>query len=173
MTLPYPRRAITVLSSVALLRADQGPAIPHYAFLLDLGAVFRFSPGSALEDDGFTVIVPLGGGEAGAWLRVREPDQGDDLTGSGTVTVGGGRWRRVPEASLAADASLLLSTVNAEKGDWIDFTREDVGAYTVALVNGGPAAGTLVTLPVSARSWARVYFNGVNWLHRSSGLSLT
>ncbi len=173
MTLAYPRRAVTVMSSAAAMRADRGPGIPHYAFPLDLGAVFRFSPGSTLADDGFTVIVPLGGGEAGAWLRVREPDQGDDITGSDTVTVGGRRWRRIPVASLAADASLLLSTVNAEAGDWIEFTREDVGAYTVALVNGGPAAGTLVTLPVSVRSWARVYFNGVNWLHRCSGLSLT
>lgn len=161
-------------ASIAAMRADRAVPTERYAIPLDLPALFRWAVGSVLADDGFTVIVPTGGSSyLGAWLRVREDDKGANLTSStATLTVGGKRWRRIPTGTLTGNLSIALSTTNAAAGDWILITREDVGAFTVALTNSGPAAGTVVTLPVSARSKALVYFDGTNWLLRDSGLLL-
>lgn len=169
-----PRLAAIVRSSIAAMRADVAVPTERYAIPLDLPAMFRWAVGSTLLDDGFTVLVPTGSSNyQGAWLRVREDNKGADLTAStATLTVGGKRWRRIPAATLTGNQTIALSTTNAAAGDWIQVTRADVGAYTVALTNSGPAAGTVVTLPVSAKSWALVYFDGTNWLHRASGLSL-
>ena len=169
-----PRLAAIVRASVAAIRADLAVPTERYAIPLDLPALFRWAIGSTLADDGFTVIVPTGSSNyQGAWLRVREADKGADLTAATTsLTVGGKRWRRIPVATLTANQSIALSTTNAASGDWLHVSREDVGAYTVTLTNSGPAAGTVATLPVSARSWALFYFDGTNWLHRASGLSL-
>lgn len=162
-------QAIRVWPSSATARSDQGPPVAHYALFLDLpGAPYRWAVGSDAAEDEYTAIVPTGGGSLGAWLRTREDDQGETITGTDTITVGGKRWRRIAVGALSANATLTLSTTNAVAGDWIEFTRLDVGAYTVAFVNGGPAAGTLVTLPVSARAYCKVYFDGTNWLLRDS-----
>lgn len=173
--MPERRLAPTIYSTAAYLGTQFGPLIPHYAVPLDLGELFRWVPDSALVPDDVAVIG-YQGGSAGAWQRVRRPDQGADLTGLATgnmtLTVGGRGWRVIPTGTLAANRAITLATTNAEAGDTIEITRLDVGAFTVALVNGGPAAGTLCTLPVSARSWARLYFNGDNWLHRASALML-
>ncbi len=166
------RRAATIFDSVAVLRSLPGPPIPMYAVTLDSGALFRWSIGSVLVDDGVTVIG-ASGGTGGAWLRVREDDLGADITPlTTTLTVGGKRCRRIPMGTLVADLSLTLSMVNAVAGDEIEIPRFDVSAYTVPLVNGGPAAGTLTTLPAFVSSIARVYCNGTNWVLRSSGLML-
>ena len=169
-----PRLAAIVRASVAAMQADLATPTERYAIPLDVPALFRWAVGSILADDGWTVIVPTASSNySGAWLRIREADKGADLTAAtATLTVGGKRWRRIPAATLTANQSIALSTTNAAAGDWIHVSREDVGAYTVALTNGGPAAGTVVTLPISAKAWALVYFDGTNWLHRASGLSL-
>ena len=169
-----PRLFAIIRNSIAHLRADTAREPEGYVIPVDVPALFRWVLGSTLADDGFTVIVPTGTSSyLGAWIRVREDDKGTDLTSATTsLTVGGKRWRRIPTGTLSANQTIALSTTTAAAGDWILITREDVGAYTVALTNSGPAAGTAVTLPVSARSWALVYFDGINWLHRASGLSL-
>ena len=103
---------------------------------------------------------------------MREDSLGAPITGTATLTVGGRQRRRIAAAALSASATLTLSTLGAVAGDTIAVTRLDVGAYTVALVNGGPAAGTLATMPVSARAYARAYFDGVDWLLDDSHLML-
>lgn len=166
-------QAIRVRPSAASVRSDQGPPVAHYALILDLpGAPFRFAAGSSAAEDGWTAIVPTGGGTAGAWLRCREADKGANITGTAAITVGGKRWRRIAVGALSANATLTLSTTNAVEGDIIEFTRLDVGAYTVAFVNGGAGAGTLATMPVSARAFVSVYFDGTDWLLRDSHLML-
>ena len=166
-------QAVRAWPSLASMRSDPGPAVAHYALPLDAaGAPYRWAPSSAAVEDAWTVIVPTGGGLPGAWIRVREDDLGADVTGTATLTVGGKRWRRIEVGGLSANATLTLSVTGAVAGDWIEITRLDVGAYTVALVNAGPAAGTLVTLPVSARAYCKVYFDGTNWLLRDSHLML-
>ena len=75
-------QSITVVDSVALMRADRGPqAMPHYRMPLDrAGAVYSWVIGSTAVDDGYAVIVPLGGGLGGAWVRQVEDDRGANLT---------------------------------------------------------------------------------------------
>lgn len=164
-----PPQALRVTLSAAVLRSEPGPPVPHYRLVLDRSAdPWRFAPGSTSTEDSFTTIVPTGGGYAGAWLRCREDDQGEDITATDTLVVGGGRWRRIAVGALSANATLTLSVTNAVAGDWIEVTRLDVGAYTVAFINAGPAAGTLTTMPVSARARVVVYFDGTDWLLRDA-----
>ncbi len=171
-----PRQAAVVHTTVAHLRQELGQVVEHYAVVLELGgALFKSSTDGddvALTDDGVTVIQASGGTQC-AWIRCRENEQGDNLAaGSQTITVADGRWRVLPVSTLAGDVTWTLSVSGAVAGDWIEFTRLDVTGYTVAIVNGGVAAGTLMTLPTGQRSHARLAFNGVNWIHRDSGLLL-
>lgn len=170
--MPEDRRAVFARSTVGVVESEFGPDLPHYVLPLDLGEIFRWVPGSELVPDGVAVLG-YQGGSPGAWVRVRRPDQGDDLTDADvTITIGQGGWRRLPAATLSANRTATLAITNAAAGDILDLTRLDVGAFTFALVNGGPGAGTLCTFPVSARAWARLYFDGDNWLHRASALML-
>jgi hypothetical protein len=171
-----PRRAITVVEGVEQLRTGQGPALVEYVHLIDLGEVFRWSPGADLTDDGKNAIN-ASGGFPGAYVRVRRAvagSQGANLTASvaQTLLTSEGELRLIPAATLSANIVLTMDPENAEAPDLIEISRFDVGAFTVAIVNGGPAAGTLVTLPVSVRANAVVQFNGTNFILRRSGLML-
>jgi len=136
-----PPQAVRVWPSLASMRTDPGPALAHYALPLDAaGAPYRFAPSSVAVEDAWTVIVPTGGGFPGAWIRVREDSLGAPITGTATLTVGGRQRRRIAAAALSASATLTLSTLGAVAGDTIAVTRLDVGAYTVALVNGACSA---------------------------------
>lgn len=168
-------QAAMIRETVALVRSDAGPPVPtRYRAIVELGgALFRYVVGSVLGDDGRTVIVPTGGGTGGAWVRMREDDRGADLLDAdATILIGGGAWRVIPAGRLTASRTLSLSTENAQPGDRITFTRLDTGAFTVTLVNGGPGAGTLATLPVSAKSFATVQLSGADWAPRKSALLL-
>lgn len=157
------------MASVAAIDADPGPPIEHYALPLDLGALFRFVPGSSLTADNITVIDQTGG-IPGRWLRVRRPDKGDDLGDADvTITVSGNFWRRIPTATLTTKRTITLGTTNAAAGDKVTITRLDTTANEVDIVNGGPAAGTLATLPVSEAWWITNEFDGTNWLLHSAG----
>lgn len=171
---PLGRPVATVMGTAALVRSDRGPQTRRYRSIAEFGgALFRFIVGSSLADDGRTVIVPTGGGTGGAWVREREDDRGSDLSDSdGGLTVGDGGWRVMPAATLTSNRTLTLSTTNAAAGDRILVTRLDVTVNTVAIVNGGPGAGTLATLPASLRSMAEAQFDGTNWVLRQSGLLL-
>jgi hypothetical protein len=170
--IPTPQ-AVRIYPSLDAMRSAPGPAVPHYALPLDAaGAVYRWASSSSAAEDSWTVIVPTGGGFSGAWIRMREDSLGEPITGTATLTVGGRQRRRIAAAALSASATLTLSTVGAVAGDTIAVTRLDVGAYTVAFVNGGPAAGTLATMPISARAFVRVYFDGTDWVLDDSHLML-
>lgn len=172
----FPRRAITVVQGVDQLRTGRGPALIEYVELLDLGEVFRWSPEANLTDDGKNVIT-ASGGFPGAYVRVRRAvagSQGADLTASAaqTLLTSQGELRRIPAATLTENIVLTLDPTNAAAPDLIEVSRFDVSAFTVAIVNGGPAAGTLVTLPVSVRANAVAQFNGTDFVLRRSGLML-
>lgn len=158
-----PRRAITVVQSIDNIRALAGPFLEQYLLPLDQPGIYRWSLESALQDDDWAVLE-ASGGMPGAWLRVAEDIKGDDITGSATITVGGKPYRRI--TALAANTTLTLSTTNATAGYKILFVRSDTSAYTVDI-------GGIVTMPVSVRSWAMVYFNAAGvWESGPSGLSL-
>ncbi|MFQ5425417.1 MAG: hypothetical protein ACE5F9_15740 [Phycisphaerae bacterium] len=149
---------------MAAIQADVGPMVEHYNVPLDMPALYRFAVGDTSTADGVAVLSH-NGGTAGRWLRVRLPIKGSDLTDAdATIQVGGNYWRVLPAATLSANRQLTLGTTNAAAGDIVTVTRLDMTANTYAIVNGGPAAGTLVTLAVSVKAFADLYFDGTDWL---------
>lgn len=106
----------------------------------------------------------------GIYDAVFAAPKGADLTDAAvTITIAQGRWRVLPAAILSANRIITLGTTGAAAGDRIEITRLDAGAFTLAFVNGGAGAGTLVTLPVSKVNFARFYFDGTNWLLMAVG----
>lgn len=165
----YPRLAATIRDTIAAIAADFGPPIARYAIPLDFARLFRFVPGSTATADSRTVIGATGG-TAGRWLLVRVNDRGADLTdANATIGVGGNFWRVLPAATLTDDRTITLATTNAAAGDVLEITRLDDTANSLAIVNGGVGAGTLVTL--TAAGSARFAFDGTNWLLRSASLT--
>jgi hypothetical protein len=167
-----PRRAITVVPTIAVIQSGQGPTEAHYYMPLDRPVPYRFALGNTTDDDDWTCLEPSLG-TAGRFLDMPEPQQGDDLgDGNATIQVGGKQWRVLPAGTLTGNSILTLGTTGAREGHWIEVTRLDVGAYTYAIANGGAGAGTLCTMPVSQRARFVGYFDGTNWLHRCSHLML-
>lgn len=156
-------RSIEVRASAAALVASAGPALARYAMLLDIGRLYRWIVGSTATADDFAILSHTGG-LGGRWQLVRQPVKGTNLTdASATIYIGGKPLRVLPTATLSANRVLTLGTTNTADGDVIRVVRLDVGAWTYALVNGGAGAGTLLTMPVSKRYWADMYFDGTNW----------
>lgn len=143
-----------------------------------------------LEDTG-RLIPPFAfgrslnfGGQTQGWLpyarayfeavdqidRNENGDFGDALTDAdATIAIGDGRWRALPAATLSTGRTITLGTTDAVKGDTITIVRHDTTANTLAVVNGGPGAGTLHTMAVSAKAVARFRFDGTDWQLRSFG----
>ncbi len=158
-----PRRAATIRLGSTYMASDRGPQVPHYNMPLNMPALYKWVPGSTATVDG-VMVLGHSGGTSGRWIRARMQLQGDDLgDGNATIQVGGNLWRVLPAGTLSTNSQLTLGTTNAAEGDIITITRLDIGAYTYAVVNGGPAAGTLTTFPVSTKAFGDFYFNGTNW----------
>ncbi len=94
--------------------------------------------------------------------------KGANITATATAQWSDG-LRRVIPPTLGANITITLGVAAGADGRlpvagkrW-QFTRTDVAAFTVAFVNGGPGAGTLKTLPVSAIGFAEFEFDGTNW----------
>ncbi len=177
-----PRRSPTIVPSVAIGQSSLGPvqgsqdAAPVWHFWGTPG-LFRWALGSGITDDDGATCVETSGGQQGRFLRERCPDRGDDLTdAAATIRPSGKRWRVLPAATLTANRILTLgvatATESVEEGDWILVTRQDVGAFTYTILNGGTGAGNVAVMPVSQRAWCLAHFDGTNWIHRSSSLGL-
>ena len=168
--------AAGIYPSLAALRAATPPLVQRFARVLGLPALYRFLPLDTSADDSVTALVPALGG--GAWLDVPDDDRGTDLTtatGAATIGIYGGRWRVIPAATLAGNVTLTLDPKTVDglatirRGESLCVTRLDAGAFTMAWVNGGPAAGTLSTFPTSSQAWAWFWFDGANWVKRAAG----
>jgi hypothetical protein len=174
------QRAITVVASPSVLRSIPGPSsqLPRYVFVLSLGRVFQWTAGSSLQDDGLTVVVPNTGGFQGAWIYQRSLPTATGLpvalTGAANVhlTVGGGAYYELPTATLTANTDVYLDVTNAAAGDELEFMRFDVTAYTYTVHNNGGTPGVLWVMPASSRSFGVAYFDGSNWRHKRSSLTL-
>lgn len=169
-----PRRSPTIFASRAVMASTPGPFDNRYAIPLDYPGLYRWALGNADTADGESTIT-YSGGAAGNWLLVhhlgRELPAGDDLTdGNQTIHVSGGFHRILPAATLTGNITITLGTTNAREGYPIEILRRDVGAYTVAIVNGGTGGGTLTTLPVSARSLFRGVYQSGAWVMRDAHL---
>ena len=165
-----PRRASTIRVSKAKMEADLGPMVTHYNTPLDTPQLYEWLVGDTSTVDNLTVLGHQGG-TAGRWKLVRTPVLGADLTDADeSLTVGGNFFRVLPAATpLTASRAKTLSTTNAASGDMIHILRLGLGAFTMTVVNGGPAAGTLFTLPSGQSWWAKAYFNGTDWVVHSAG----
>jgi hypothetical protein len=113
-----------------------------------------------------TATVAAGAGLALAGATVSSKTAtpaGTDLTDTATQTIqiSGGSWRKLP--LLGQGGALTLSAVGAAAGDQITITRSDTHAFTYDIINGGPGAGTLFTMPVSKAAFVDVQFDGTNW----------
>lgn len=163
-------RAFATAGALAGVRAPL--TAERFAYVQALGAMFAWSSASTATSDSTNVIAPSDG-SVGRWLRVVIDDAGANLTDAdASLTIVGGRKRLLPAATLSGNRTLTLATTNAQAGDEIEITRLDVGAFTVAIVNGGAGGGTLATLPISARSYIACRFDGSNWRQVRSGLAL-
>lgn len=165
-----PRRAATIRTSIAAMQADFGPKITHYNSPLDKPRLYRWSVGATDTIDNVTVLGH-NGGTPGRWFLVRDDTKGADLTDNDeTIAVGDNFFRVLPAATpLTAQRVKTLSPTNAAAGDIVHILRQGLGAFDMLIDNGGPAAGTIFTLPASQSWWARVYFDGANWIAHSAG----
>jgi hypothetical protein len=98
-------------------------------------------------------IWPLLTGAMGASLT--DADQ--------TLVIGDGGRRVLPDSTLTDNRTKTLGTSGAVAGDVIEIARLDTEAFTMAIVNGGPGAGTLLTFPVSTMLYGCFKFDGTNW----------
>lgn len=161
-----PRRALTIVPSIAVLQSGVGPYVANYVMPLDRPVPYRFAIGDTTTDDDWTALEPAQG-TAGRYLDMPEADKGDDLAdGNATIYVGGKRWRVLPAATLTGNSTLTLGTTGARRGHVIEITRLDSEAYTYAIVNGGTGAGTLCTFPSGSTAYGKFYFDGTDWIKR-------
>jgi hypothetical protein len=173
ITLPA-RQSALIFTTAQQLRQEPGPSTAErYAFVIELGCLFAWTLYSGLTDDGIDVVAPSGGPGSGRWIRTRSDDIGDDLTdANATILVSGNRTRVLPAATLTANRTLTLSTTGAVEGDELFIVRNDATAYTYTLANSGVGAGNVAIMPISNRAWCRARFDGTNWIHLASGISL-
>lgn len=172
---PSKRQSALVFTTVQQLRQEPAPlSSERYAIVLELGRVFAWNLYGTDAHNGITVIAPQSGGAGtGTWEVARSDDRGSDLTdASATITVAQGRTRVLLASTLTANRSLTLSTTGAEDGDEIYVVRNDATAFTLTLINGGAGAGNVAVMPVSSRAWCLARFDGTNWIHLGSGISL-
>lgn len=93
--------------------------------------------------------------------------RGADIAATATVQWSDGLRRVI--AGLGANATITLGVAAGadgrlpSKGDRWFFTRTDIGAFTVAFVNGGGGGGTLATLVASKVGFLEAEFDGVDW----------
>jgi hypothetical protein len=163
-------RAPTIMQSASQIASLVGAQTERYSIPLDIPALYKWVIGDVSTADGITVLTHQGG-IVGRWKRVRLNVKGADLTDANeSIGVGGNFLRFLPAATpLTVNRTKTLVTTNAEAGDEINVTRLGLGNFTMAIVNGGPAAGTLFTLPANEAWWCKAYFDGTNWLAHSAG----
>jgi hypothetical protein len=169
-----PHQAAVVFATVAALAQERGPHTDRrFAVVLELGPqVFSWALYDTTTADDVNVIAPSGGA-TGRWKRARYDERGADLTDADqTLTVAGRRLRVLPPATLTTNRTLTLDDAGAGAGDQILITRNDATANTLTIVNGGAGGGNVAVMPVSVRSWCLAVFDGTNWIHAASGLSL-
>lgn len=157
-------RCLTIKTSAANMAAQRGNPTARYNLPLDIPVVFKWVPGAVDTVDSVTVFG-YSGGTAGVWRRLRMPILGANLTDADvTIDPQGNYARQLVAGTLTVNRVATMGLTNAVEGDIITVTRLDVEAFTYTINNGGPAAGTLVVLPVSEKSFADLYFNGTNWI---------
>lgn len=118
-----------------------------------LGVFVSEATGGLVQKDEDERVIPLKPGTVGN--AIADADA--------TIQVGDGVHRVVKENTLTDNRAITLGTTSATTGHIIEIHRLDANAYTLAVINGGVGAGTLVTLPVSECHSCEFRFDGTNW----------
>lgn len=170
--MPDPIYAPTVYTSAATLASRPAPLTStRYAYVASLDRTFQWSSASAAVADNIKVITTTSG--TGRWLAIGSIHRGADLTNADvTIQVSGDECRVLPAATLTASHSCTLGVTQAVAGYVVTITRLGTTANVYTILNGGPAAGTLATFPISQRAFLDAYFDGTNWIARRSALML-
>lgn len=100
-------------------------------------------------------------GTTPTWLGVVSAALGDS---SPTIVVGTANQFILPVNTLSQNRTVTLGTAGAVVNESITIVRLDATAFTYAVVNGGAAAGTLYTFPISVTRQATFVFDGTNWV---------
>lgn len=162
----------------AVTAAAQG----RVAYMNDDNVVSLTDGGGTRSPAGLVIRVD----SAGVWILLgyafmsigdkRAIDQIAQVFGTGltdaatqTMLVSAGYKRALPV--LSQNGALTISPTGAILGDIVTITRTSVSAFTYAIVNGGPGAGTLFTMVASKANFARVQFDGTNWALLECGMS--
>lgn len=171
-----PRQKATIYLTAADLANDAGPRDSvRYAHVLVLGPeLWRWVYGDVSTADGINIIEPASGGGLGRWIRTRPTLQGADLVdGNQTITVAGNRWRVLPAATVTAPMTITIDDAGAVDGDEILLSRNGTEAFAVTVANGGTGGGNVAICPAGSRAWVWAAFDGTDWIHKASGLSLS
>lgn len=171
----HPRQKATVYLTAEDLANDPGPQTTvRYAVVLELGPEpFRWVYDDVTDADNINVIETNGTGGPGRWHRTRAVARGDDLVdGNQTIDVSGNRWRVIPAATITGNSTVTIDDAGAVEGDEIFITRNGTEAFTVTIANGGAGGGNIAVCPAGSRAWVIAAFDGTNFVHKASGLSL-
>jgi len=160
MTTP---RAAAIFSTVGTLAAAPGQRTATYAVCLDDALLRKWVPGDTTTADGYAIISATGG-YTGRWFQVPGDNLGADLTDAAEDIAATGKLVRILAAgTLTSNRVKTLTTTGAVAGHVLTVVCRDVEAFTCAFVNGGPAAGTLVTKS-AAEAWTFDFrFDGDDW----------
>lgn len=82
-----------------------------------------------------------------------------------------GRTTRYLFATMSQNSTVTLTTTGAVAGNTVRIVRTSTSAFTLAVVNGGAGAGTIVTLDASKAGFAQAYFDGTNWKFDGAGIA--
>lgn len=99
------------------------------------------------------IVIPLLLGKIGTALTDADA----------TVQVTAGNVWVLPSSTLSANRSMTLGTSGAVANDVLWVIRLDSNAYTLAVINGGAGAGTLVTGASATKFAFKFRFDGTNW----------
>ena len=165
------RRAATIMTNVAAMAADRGPAIVHHNIPQDAPVLFSWVPGSTATADNINVISHTGG-TPGRWIRQREDIQGDDFSATASVsfvTIAKGRFRVLPATSpmTTVDSKWWFYNTGAVAGDIITVARLGLGTKTVTVQDHDE--NVLAILAPDEPRWFAAYFDGDGWIPHSGG----
>lgn len=107
----------------------------------------------------------IGSDEFGWFPYAPEAPEGSPLadTAAQTVEISTGNWHELDVLSQDSTLTLGVQEPPLCAGAEMTVTRQDASAFTFAIINGGPGAGTLLTMPVSKKYSAVFQYDGTNW----------
>ncbi len=74
----------------------------------------------------------------------------------------GSNFINFPAIAITANSTVTLSVVDMTLGEEVQVVRTDGAAFTLAVINGGPGAGTMYTFPASQKRRATFRFDGTD-----------